>query len=31
MYFAVGNLSGHATIVMLRQAGAAWQVVGFHD
>jgi hypothetical protein len=30
-YFAVGNLSGHATILMLRQAGAAWQVVGFHD
>ena len=30
-YFAVGNLSGHAAVLMLRQAGAAWQVVGFHD
>jgi len=30
-YLAVGNLSGHATILLLRQAGAAWQVVGFHD
>lgn len=28
---AVGNLSGHATIVLLHQVGAAWQVVGFHD
>ncbi|MDP1824758.1 MAG: hypothetical protein Q8L48_15995 [Archangium sp.] len=30
-YVAVGNLSGHAAIVLLHQAGAAWQVVGFHD
>ncbi|MGV3621594.1 MAG: hypothetical protein ACO1OB_12290 [Archangium sp.] len=30
-FVAVGNLSGHATILLLRQAGAAWQVVGFHD
>ncbi len=30
-YLAVGNLSGHPTILLLRQAGAAWQVVGFHD
>jgi hypothetical protein len=30
-YVAVGNLSGRAAIVLLRQAGAAWQVVGFHD
>ncbi|PZR10762.1 MAG: hypothetical protein DI536_18980 [Archangium gephyra] len=30
-YVAVGNLSGHATILLLRQAGVAWQVVGFHD
>jgi hypothetical protein len=30
-YVAVGNLSGHATVLLLRQAGAAWQVVGFHD
>jgi hypothetical protein len=30
-FVAVGNLSGHATIVLLRQAGAAWQVVAFHD
>lgn len=28
---AVVNLSGHAAILLLRQAGAAWQVVGFHD
>lgn len=28
---AVANLSGHATILLLRQVGAAWQVVGFHD
>ena len=30
-YVAVGNLSGHATVLLLHQAGAAWQVVGFHD
>lgn len=30
-FVAVGNLSGHAAILLLRQAGAAWQVVGFHD
>lgn len=30
-YVAVGNLSGHATVVLLHQAGAAWQIVGFHD
>ena len=30
-YVAVGNLSGHAAVLLLRQAGAAWQVVGFHD
>ncbi len=30
-YLAIGNLSGHPTILLLRQAGAAWQVVGFHD
>lgn len=30
-YVAIGNLSGHATVLLLRQAGAAWQVVGFHD
>ena len=30
-FVAVANLSGHAAIVLLRQAGAAWQVVGFHD
>lgn len=30
-FVAVGNLSGHPTILLLRQAGAAWQVVGFHD
>ncbi|MFT3708641.1 MAG: hypothetical protein QM817_13400 [Archangium sp.] len=30
-FLVVGNLSGHAAILLLRQAGAAWQVVGFHD
>ena len=30
-YVVVGNLSGHATILLLHQAGAAWQVIGFHD
>ncbi|MFO0599246.1 MAG: hypothetical protein U0228_28325 [Myxococcaceae bacterium] len=30
-YLAVANLSGHATVLLLRQAGAAWQIVGFHD
>jgi hypothetical protein len=30
-YLAVGNLSGHAAVIMLKQVGAAWQVVGYHD
>lgn len=30
-YLALGNLSGHGVVLLLRQAGAAWQVVGFHD
>lgn len=30
-YFAVANVSGHATVLLLKQVGAAWQVVGFHD
>lgn len=30
-FVVVGNLSGHAAILLLRQAGAAWQVVAFHD
>lgn len=30
-YVAVGNLSGHAAVLLLHQAGAAWQVIGFHD
>lgn len=30
-FLVVANLSGHAAILLLRQAGAAWQVVGFHD
>jgi hypothetical protein len=30
-FVAVGNLSGHATILLLHQVGAAWQVIGFHD
>jgi len=28
---AVGNLSGHAMVLLLRPVGAAWQIVGFHD
>ena len=28
---AVANLSGHGTVLLLRQVGATWQVVGFHD
>jgi hypothetical protein len=30
-FVAVGNLSGHAAILLLHQVGAAWQVIGFHD
>lgn len=30
-FVAVANVSGHATVLLLRQAGAAWQVIGFHD
>lgn len=30
-FVAIGNLSGHATVLLMRQVGAAWQVVGFHD
>lgn len=30
-FLAVGNLSGHATVILLRQVGVAWQVLGFHD
>jgi hypothetical protein len=30
-FFGVANLSGHATVVMLKQVGAAWQVIAFHD
>lgn len=30
-YVGVANLSGHAAIVLLRQVGAAWQVVAYHD
>lgn len=30
-WVAVANVSGHATVLLLRQAGATWQVVGFHD
>jgi hypothetical protein len=30
-FVAVGNLSGHATILLLHQVGAAWQIIGFHD
>lgn len=28
---AVCNLSGHAAVLLLRQAGLAWQVIGYHD
>jgi hypothetical protein len=28
---AVANLSGHAAILLMRQVGATWQVVGFSD
>jgi hypothetical protein len=30
-WFAVGNLSGRPFVLMLREAGAAWQVIGYHD
>lgn len=30
-FLVIGNLSGHAAILLLRQAGAAWQIVAFHD
>jgi hypothetical protein len=30
-YLAVGNLSGHARVLLLRQVGLTWQVLGFHD
>jgi len=30
-YFAVANLSGHATVLLLKQAGLTWQVTAFHD
>ena len=30
-YFAIANLSGHATVVMLKSVGAAWQVIAYHD
>jgi hypothetical protein len=28
---ALANVSGRARIVLLRQVGASWQIVGFHD
>lgn len=28
---AVANVSGHAVVLLLRQVGATWQIVGFHD
>ncbi len=28
---AVCNLSGHAAVLLLRQVGLAWQVIGYHD
>lgn len=30
-YLAVGNLSGRAVVLLFRQAGLAWQAVGWHD
>ncbi|MEW6434182.1 MAG: hypothetical protein AB1730_21995 [Myxococcota bacterium] len=30
-FLAVGNLSGHAAVLLLRQVGITWQVLGFHD
>jgi hypothetical protein len=30
-YFAIADLSGHAAVIMLRQVGAAWQVIAYHD
>ncbi len=30
-FIAVGNLSGKASVVLLRQAGVNWQVIGWHD
>jgi hypothetical protein len=30
-FVAVANVSGHATVLLLRQAGSTWQVVGYHD
>lgn len=29
--FAVGNISGRATVAMLKVVGGNWRVVGFHD
>jgi hypothetical protein len=28
---SVGNLGGHAAVVLWRKNGALWQAVGFHD
>ncbi len=28
---AVANLSGHAAVILLRQVGVTWQVIGYHD
>jgi hypothetical protein len=30
-FLAVGNVSGHAVVIMLKQVGAAWQVVAYSD
>ena len=30
-FVGVANLSGHAAVVVLKQVGAAWQVVAYHD
>ncbi|GMU59649.1 MAG: hypothetical protein AMXMBFR34_14120 [Myxococcaceae bacterium] len=30
-FLAVANVSGHATVLLLRQSGITWQVLGIHD
>jgi hypothetical protein len=30
-FLVVGNVSGRAAIVLLRNVGMTWQVIGYHD
>jgi hypothetical protein len=30
-WIAVGNLSGHAAVAVLRLDGQRWNVIGYHD